>query len=357
MSRDFLANKSIMRIRLIGQRNNLGIGIHYANFCDQIKKIYGITVEEIDIADQTAIDRAVGSSQDTDINICFVAANVHEVFKGKIIQYIVFETDRIADHILSTIRHADAVWVPSAWGQDILKQHGVESTVVPEGVDADLYNPYSQNKQDRPFRFLTVGKFEGRKSIRETIQAFAKEFGNDSTVELYIKTGHYADDPARLEELKQYCDSFNLDNLIVYWGNYEPMVNLYRSSDVFVLPTKGEAWGLPIIEAAASGLPIITVLHSGHTEYLRHILSSVVSIGFEIVPVDCPDFLSAYPGDCGRWAQPDVEFLGGCMRTVYNNHQSYKESAVRNSALIRTAFSWQRSVDCALESVAKIQQT
>lgn len=344
-----------MRIRVIGQRNNLGIGIHYANFCDQLKKIYGLTVEEIDFADQTAIDRAVGDSQDTDINICFVGANIHELFKGKTVQYIVFETDRIADHILETIRPADAVWVPSTWGQEILQQHGVESVVIPEGVDSDLYNPYNFNPQPRPFRFLTVGKFEGRKSIQETIEAFAAEFGNDPGVELYVKTGHYANDPGRLEELKQYCDSFNLTNLTVYWGNYEPMVDLYRSSDVFVLPTKGEAWGLPIIEAAACGLPIITVLHSGHTEYLQHILSSVISVGFEMVPVNCPDFIQAYPGDCGQWAQPDVEFLSGCMQTAYNNYQSYKTSAITNSALIRTAFSWQRSVDLALESVAKIQ--
>lgn len=342
-----------MRIRLFGQRNNLGIGIHYANFCDHIRQIYGVTVEEIDVQDQSAVDRAVSNSLDSDINICFIGANIHEFFKGRIIQYIVFETDRVAEHILKILRFADAVWVPSTWGQEILTQHGIESTVMPEGVDPDLYNPYRFDDASRKFRFLTVGKFEGRKSIRETIQAFAAEFGNDSEVELYVKTGHYSDDPARIEELKQFCDSFNLDNLIVYWGSYEQMTDLYRDSDAFVFPTKGEAWGLPLIDAAASGLPIITVMHSGHTEYLQHILSSVMSVGFKMVPVDCPDFKQAYPGDCGNWAQVDIVQLGQSMRELYNNFKSYKERAVHNSDIIRTAFSWQNSVNRALKVLQK----
>lgn len=345
-----------MRIRVIGQRNNLGIGIHYANFCDHLKRMHGVTVEEIDFTDQTAIDRAVGSSDPDDVNICFVAANIHEVFKGKTVQYIVFETDRVADHILKVLQPADAVWVPSQWGHDILKRHGIKSTVVPEGVDPALFNPYRFDNSQRPFRFLTVGKFEGRKSIRETIQAFAEEFGNDSRVELFVKTGHYANDPARLEELRQYCDSFKLDNLIVYWGNHESMVDLYRESDVLVFPTKGEAWGLPLIEAAASGLPIVTVMYSGHTEYLQW-MTSVVEVKYDLVPVDCPEFLSAYPGECGRWAQPDIQDLRRAMRSAYSNFDLLKERAVQNSELIRTKYTWQKSVDWALKSVVKIQQS
>jgi glycosyltransferase involved in cell wall biosynthesis len=345
-----------MKIRLIGHRNNLGIGIHYANFSDHLKQIHGITVEEVDTYDQEAIDRAIGKSVPSDVNICFVAADIHKFFKGKIVQYIVFETDQIADHILEVLRPADAVWVPSAWGQDILKQHGVTSTIIPEGVDPAEFNPYRFVSTARKFRFLTVGKFEGRKSIRETIQAFAEEFGNDPQVELFVKTGHYANDTARLQELQQYVNSFNLDNLTVYWGNYENMTDLYRESDVFVFPTKGEAWGLPLIEAAASGLPIVTVLHSGHTEYLQWVRSSVVEVKYNLVPVNCADFLSAYPGDCGLWAQPDIFDLRRAMRLAYIDYSLLKEQAVQNSDLIRTKFSWQQSVDQAVKSVAKIQQ-
>lgn len=41
------------------------------------------------------------------------------------------------------------------------------------------------------------------------------------------------------------------------------MPNLYKSADCFVLPTHGEGWGLPTMEAMAMGLPTITTNWGG----------------------------------------------------------------------------------------------
>ena len=43
---------------------------------------------------------------------------------------------------------------------------------------------------------------------------------------------------------------------------------LYRDADSFVLPTRGEGWGLPIVEAMAMGLPTIATNFSGHAAAL-----------------------------------------------------------------------------------------
>lgn len=43
---------------------------------------------------------------------------------------------------------------------------------------------------------------------------------------------------------------------------------LYGSSDAFVLPTKGEGWGLPVVEAMAMALPVIVTDYSGPAAYL-----------------------------------------------------------------------------------------
>ena len=43
---------------------------------------------------------------------------------------------------------------------------------------------------------------------------------------------------------------------------------LYHSSDIFVLPTRGEGWCLPCVEAMATGKPIIATNFSGPTAYL-----------------------------------------------------------------------------------------
>ncbi len=47
--------------------------------------------------------------------------------------------------------------------------------------------------------------------------------------------------------------------LCVWWLFYVQMdlPSVYRTMDCFVLPTRGEGWGRPIVEAMAMGLPVI----------------------------------------------------------------------------------------------------
>jgi glycosyltransferase involved in cell wall biosynthesis len=46
------------------------------------------------------------------------------------------------------------------------------------------------------------------------------------------------------------------------------MPALYAAADCFVLPTHGEGWGLPTMEAMAMGLPVITTNWGGSTEFV-----------------------------------------------------------------------------------------
>ena len=63
-----------MKIRLIGQRNNFGIGVHFTNFADSLQKLsrWGNLVEEVSFEDQDILLAAAARSKPDDINICFV---------------------------------------------------------------------------------------------------------------------------------------------------------------------------------------------------------------------------------------------------------------------------------------------
>jgi hypothetical protein len=349
-----------MKIRLIGQRNDSGIGNHYASFCDALRqvRVIGDMVEEIDYNDQSRLHQAVAESKPGDINISFVAMNIHEHFRGYNVQWIVFESTKIPSHILNVLRPADQVWVPSHWGRDVLINNGINSDriwVVPEGIDSKQFHPYGRElySQDRPFRFLSVGKYEQRKSFDETLQAFAQVFGNTPEVELVIKSNFFVDQDLKSQALQKKIDDLGLNNVTVIWGTVEHdrVADLYRSCDVFVFPTKGEGWGFPLIEAAASGMPIITVPYSGHTEFLNAIPDSVLGVDYVMAPITCPEYQSYYPdadGDWGLWARPDVYSIAEAMRQARKNHSILAERALKNSAKIRNQFSWTQSVDSAL---------
>lgn len=350
-----------MKIRLIGQRNNLGIGTHYANFADCLRRRSGIghLVEEIDFINTNQFESAINSSTDLDINISFVAANIHDFFRGTIIQWTVFETTHIPVTISECLTRADQVWVPSQWGRQVLLEHGINNSsihVVPEGVNADQYHATTRPKTaNHPMKFLFVGKYETRKSITELIDAWAEAFGNDSTVQLFIKTNYFKEAPERLQQLQDHLNRVGLSNISAYWGfmSDQHMAELYESADVFVFPTKGEGWGLPIIEAAAQGLPIITVNWSAQQDYLDQIKNSCVFVDYDLVDVDCADYRLHYPGNTtwGQWAQPRSQSLVDGLRCAKNNYDTLARNAAVNADLIRQQWSWTHSVDCAVKTL------
>jgi len=351
-----------MRIRLIGQRNNLGIGTHYANFADVLKRrsFVGELVEEIDFTDSVAVEQAILTSEPTDVNISFVGVNLHEFFKGTNIQWSVFETTEIPKNILNNILGADQVWIPSTWGRQILLEHGVPEYkihVVPEGVDPDRFYPQIGIARPRqPMRFLFVGKYEQRKSIDEMFDAWLQAFGTDTSVELIVKTNYFTHDPNRIDAMKQRLVELNLSNLTVIWGEYssKEMLDLYRSADVFVFPSKAEGWGLPIIEAAAMGLPVITTYYSAPTDFLDDIQSSCLFVDYDVAPVTCPDYQRYYPsntGTWGYWAIPRVSSLADCFKQAKAQYSILAAESLKNSEILRKNWSWTRSVDQALVAI------
>jgi glycosyltransferase involved in cell wall biosynthesis len=349
-----------MKIRLLGQRNTTGIGTHYACFSDQLRKIHGIghLVEEVDFQNDQQIEQVIANSQPDDITICFVAANTHEHFRGTNIQWVVFESNRIPESIRPAIWGADQVWVPSDWGRGVLIAHGIPAHkihVVPEGVNTDQFHAHGRRPWTpaRPFRFLTVGKYEQRKGIDETLEAFAQVHANRPDLELVIKSNYFTDHARKHQDLQQKIATLGLTNVRVLWGEISPdeLANLYRACDTLVLPTRAEGWGLPLIEAVAAGLPIITTMYSGHTEFLNHVRSSVLPVDYVMTNIDCPEYCRYYPdteNNWGTWARPDVYSIAACMQVACREVESLYKNAQINSQIIRERFSWTQSVEQAL---------
>ena len=350
-----------MRINLIGQRNSSGIGNHFGSFATALASLdlVGSCVHELDFQDPNAIISAAQNSTDQDVTISFVGLNIHDLFQGLRIQWVVFESTRIPVDVLRSADMADVVWVPSRWGRDVLIANGIDAgkiDVVHEGVDHDRFHPYGRVSESRPFRFLVVGKYEIRKSYPEIFEAFAAEFGNNHAVELVMKSDYFRDGDIKAQQMIADLQSHAFENWRLNWGYVDlaTIADMYRTADVFLSAPRGEAWGLPIIEAAASGLPIISTVYSGHAEFLKPIQTSVISVDYDMGAVDCDEYKGYYPfpdGDWGEWAVPRVESLRDSMRFAYEKHQELSAKAIKNSATIRREFNWSASADQAVASL------
>jgi glycosyltransferase involved in cell wall biosynthesis len=346
-----------MRIRLIGQANDSGIGTHFGNYLNALKSISAISprVELLDHNDQTRLKKSAADSVETDINIAFVNANLNDHFRGVNINWTVFESTRIPTKLYG-VMNSHLLWVPSEWGRKIAIGQGInykQINVVPEGVDINIFHPYliPENKK---FRFLLIGKYESRKSINESIDAFATVFKNNPQVELIIKSDFFVSQELKIKELVDKIKNTHSDNIKLIWGYQTPteLVNLYRNAHVFLFPTKAEGWGLPLIEAAATGLPIITTFHSGQTEFLQHIRSSCVLLNYSLDPISCPEYRAFYhevDGNYGKWAVTTVDEISRGIKEAYNKYSTLRTQAIKNSGIIRSKYSWANCANTSLD--------
>jgi glycosyltransferase involved in cell wall biosynthesis len=120
------------------------------------------------------------------------------------------------------------------------------------------------------------------------------------------------------------------------------MPDLYRAADCFVLPTRGEGWNLPALEALACGVPVITTAWSAHLDWLNQENAFLIAVdGLESVPrFDIPNDL-VYAGH--RWARPSLEHLRSLMRWVFEHKYEAQAKARTARAMIESRLSWDAS--------------
>ena len=358
-----------MKIRLFGQKNILGGGVHYSNFSDALKKVHyiGDLVENIDVKNSEELAKAVQTESDKDINIWFWQHPEIQHFKGTNVVWAIFESDKLPNYLIEYYqKYAQLLWVPSQWGKEVLINNGIEESmidVVPEGVDANQYHPYvrgSIDKTGEPFRFLTIGKFEARKGYKELLEAFKLAFDNSPEVELVIKADYFLDPENKKQQCIQLINEFGLTNVKLIWGELTTvqLFELYNFADVYVTSTRAEGWGLPIIEAAATGLPIIAPFYSGHTEFLKHIESSVLKVGYQLAKIEDPEFKRFWPStdnDYGNWAFCKSSFLQNQMKNALIIKESFISKGLDNSSIICSQYDWKIVVNIGLKSLLKKQ--
>lgn len=128
------------------------------------------------------------------------------------------------------------------------------------------------------FNFLSVAQWGPRKNLHATIKWFVEEFIDNPDVGLIVKTflkgGSVLDKNALSKELKNTLSKYENRKCKVYFlhGDLtdEEMHSLYKHKDIHALVslTHGEGFGLPLFEAAYSGLPVVATDWSGHLDFL-----------------------------------------------------------------------------------------
>jgi glycosyltransferase involved in cell wall biosynthesis len=144
-------------------------------------------------------------------------------------------------------QHASYLLPWSSWAaESLVKDYGVSPEkieVISPGVDLAMWGPVSKEAVISPVRILFVGGDLARKGGLDLLAVFQSL--PQGSAELILVTRSEVPDIQGVTVYK------NLE------PNSKELINLYQSSDIFVLPTKGEAFGIAAVEASAAGLPVI----------------------------------------------------------------------------------------------------
>jgi glycosyltransferase involved in cell wall biosynthesis len=294
------------------------------------------------------------------VGICVATPDLLRTVPGVVqIFSTVWDTTRLPPYYVEHIKQADQVWVPTAWGRDLFVGSGMDGNrirVVPEGVDASRFRPAAKRTARPCFRFLCVGKWEERKGSADLVRTFIHEFHPDEPVEL-VMHAHHPFDPVRdvrqLVDEEMRAQGRTSARIVVSEPiDFAGLVRLMQESDAFVLPTRAEGWGLPILEAMAVGLPCIVTDYGGHRTFANEqnsYLIKVEALEWAYDPVSFPTRFAF-----GRWARPELSHLARLMRHVVEHPEEAraKGALARQDALEK--WSWDHAARIAIGHIGEL---
>jgi glycosyltransferase-like protein len=200
----------------------------------------------------------------------------------------VHHVDTFDDAELGTLQtraivSADRLFVVSHLWQDWLKRTlGREATFVGNGVDTQRYSPRADATDDELRErlglpadasiFLAVGGVEERKNTIRILQAFQSLHLQYPSVRLVIAGGasilDHGEYQARFAGVLKHCGASA--GAVIRTGpvRQKLMPALYRAATALVFPSVKEGFGLVVLEAMASGVPVIASRVAPFTEYL-----------------------------------------------------------------------------------------
>ncbi|MFD0892478.1 glycosyltransferase family 4 protein [Luteolibacter ambystomatis] len=279
----------------------------------------------------------------------------------RVVSYVPWETSRIPWPVRRKLQRLDHILVLSEWQRGLFVRNGIAAeklSVVPLGFDPEVFRPGPrQRPADAPFRFLFIGKWEARKALPELLEAFCAEFGPEERVELVLHAHNpFIDGFDQEARLRKELKKLKAENRNILCRGDLPLpelVRAYRDADAFVLPTRAEGWGLPLLEAMACGLPCITTNYSALTTFAHAGNALLVDVA-DFIRVRDPFFFNGWL-NWGTWAKPDVSHLRRLMRQVVE--QPEKAAALGRSAAheVVDKWTWDHAATVAMERLATLR--
>lgn len=270
------------------------------------------------------------------------------------------ETDKCNPEWVNCCNRMSAVVVPSKHTASVLQGSGNLTTpiyVIGESfIDECQTAPPLDIDLETDFNFLVLGQLTDhsphldRKNVMFTLRWLCEEFADDPDVGIIIKTNS-----GRGTKIDRNITRKALEGVIneIRKGPYpkihfvhghmksEEVAGLYKHEKVkaLVSATRGEGFGLPLLEAASCGLPVIATNWSGHKDFLD--MGKWLQVDYELkdIPKERCDGSVFIEGS--KWAEPSSESFKKKVRGFKKKTQKPNEWAKQLQKTIHEKYSFE----------------
>lgn len=229
-------------------------------------------------------------------------------------------------------KRAARTYTPSAPARADLHAMGVSDVEIwGRAVDVSVFHPSKRSEPLRDtyggrdgFLLLHVGRLAPEKGVDRILAgfAFAQELLPRGAVQLVIAGTGPSEEALRRQAPPNVTFLGNLDRRAM-------LPRLYASADAFAFASLTETLGLVILEAMASGLPVIAVPAGGVADHLQHGANGL-----------------AYPAN-------DSEALARCIVTLALD-RAQRHRLASGARATAEALSWERELDRLDESYREV---
>lgn len=170
----------------------------------------------------------------------------------------------VSDGVADSVRRPRwAQWMPLPRTEVLY--HGIEETEIHSGREARCIGRVQLGLASQTIVLATVGNLSPKKDHRSLLSAFAILGRRRPDTVLVIIGGGPLED-----ELRRYTDELGLRDRVRFLGQRSDVAELLPAFDVFVLSSRHEGLPLALLEAMASGLPVVTTEVGGVPEVISH---------------------------------------------------------------------------------------
>ena len=285
------------------------------------------------------------------VNLVLEETNHHyfyDSYNGPKIAYNVWESTLQPEGFFNKLLEYDQLWFPSQWQADCTIAQGADPNkvkVVPEGVDTKTFYPEDPQTTldyvDGRFKFIIFGRWDYRKSTKEMIETFLKEFKPNEPVDLIVSIDNpFSGDNFKTTEERLEHYGFTDERIkLKHFPSREDYITYMKNGHVFLSCARSEGWNLPLIEAMACGTPAIYSACCAQMEFAKNKGLPVKVIG-EKPALDAN--YNHYNTVVGNYYEPDFEDLARVMRDSFENYTDHKKCALEEAKLIHRDFNWDR---------------